>query len=208
MESGGSRCVCIIACNFWPPCCECHLMSATLPQSSSLAVQGPRGEGGRGGGAGMAVEQRFTIFIGIPCILVSLMWVSFRVSFCLSIPFCLPILALPCPTRDLHANSGETKQENANEKIEGNSCAISVNKYPVHTHTHIAHSPGTHTRLSTHATVCIFGRIRANANTNSKAAQQTPLSPSHTALPWSTAPASSVSRRATLLLSSLTIMSS
>lgn len=37
----GSRCVCIIACNFWPPCCECHLMSATLPQPSTLPVQGP-----------------------------------------------------------------------------------------------------------------------------------------------------------------------
>lgn len=87
----GSRCVCIIACNFWPPCCECHLMSATLPQPSMLPVQGPRGEGG----GGVAVEQRFTIFIGIPCILVSLMWVSFRVSFCLSFPFSYPRLALP-----------------------------------------------------------------------------------------------------------------
>lgn len=142
VESGGIRCVCIIACNFWPPCCECHLMSATLPQPSRLAVHecggGASGKGSVEGGGRVAVEQRFTIFIGIPCILVSLMWVSFRVSVCLS----FPCLSLPCPTRDLHANSGETKQENANEKIEGNSFAISVNKYPVHTDTWHTHSPG------------------------------------------------------------------
>lgn len=92
----------------------------------------------------MAVEQRFTIFIGIPCILVSLMWVSFRVSFCLSFPFSHPRLALPNTrfTREQRRN----KTRKCERKNRGKFVRYQRQQIPsTHTHTH-----GTQTHTQTH----------------------------------------------------------
>lgn len=147
--------MCIIACNFWLPCCECHLMSATW---NRVELPGPNGERqkvreGKGG-----EEQCFTIFIGIPCILVSLMWVSFRVSCSAWLLPPPPFLNLPCLVPQ-HAIYTAAKQNKKWRKNEGNSSAINVNKYPVpHTRTHTRH-----TRTHTHAAhTCTYTRPPAS----------------------------------------------